>query len=39
MSFLKELGLFPKDNIAHLYLPMSEECELITLKGGNGALR
>ena len=31
MSFLKELGIFPKDDIVHLYLSMSEECEFINL--------
>lgn len=34
MSFLKELGIFPKDDIVHLYLSMSEECEFIKLKWG-----
>lgn len=30
--FLKELGILPKDDIVHLYLSMSEECEFINLK-------
>lgn len=33
--FFKELRIFPKDDIVHLYPPTSEECELIILKWGN----
>lgn len=35
LSFLKELGIFPKDDTVYLYLPMSEEYESIILKWGN----
>lgn len=34
MPFLKELGIVPKDDIVHLYLPMGEACELRIFKVG-----